>query len=243
VADASSQQRASQSSGSLGGRVRTFARHVLVTALIALVTYYGLCTLCLLAYTVVFPPTTGVQMQQRIEALFDEEAYEKRYDPVGYEQMSEHVPHALVAAEDTRFYDHSGADWEAVEKAARENLARGETYRGGSTITQQLVKNLFQTTHSSYVRKAVELPLTYLAELILSKERILELYLNVIEFGRGIYGIEAAAERYYGTPAEGLSRYQSATLAAIVPNPRERAPQAMDGYTAEILGRMRQMGH
>lgn len=237
------QQRAPQPSGSLAERAWQFVRHVGVAALIALVTYYGICTLCLLAYTVVFPPTTGVQMQRRVASWFEKEAYEKRYDPVGYEQMSEHVPHALVAAEDTRFYDHSGADWKAIREAIEDNLEPGGGVRGGSTISQQLVKNLFQTTHSSYIRKAVELPLTYLAELILSKERILELYLNVIEFGRGIYGVEAAAAHHYGTSAEGLSRYQSATLAAIVPNPRERTPQAMDGYTAEILGRMRNMGH
>ena len=238
------QQRASQSSSSPVSRIGAFVRTTCVAALTAGATYYGFCALCLLAYTVVFPPTTGVQMQRRVASWFGEEAsYEKRYAPVGYDEMNEHVPHALVAAEDTRFYEHTGADWRAVREAIEDNIERGRTYRGGSTITQQLVKNLFQTTHSSYVRKAAELPLTYLAELILSKERILELYLNVIEFGRGVYGVEAAAARYYGTSAQGLSRYQSATLAAVVPNPRERTPQAMDGYAAKILGRMRNMGH
>ena len=228
---------------SLPRRAWRFVRHVLLAGFIALVTYYGFCALCLLAYSVVFPPTTGVQVQRRVESFFEEDAYDKRYEPVPYAEMSAHLPHALVAAEDTRFYEHGGADWEAIQKAARENIARGETYRGGSTITQQLVKNLFQTTHSSYIRKALELPLTYLAELMLSKERILELYLNVIEFERGVYGVEAAAQHHYGTSAESLSRYQSATLAAIVPNPRERTPQRMDGYTSTILTRMRQMGH
>jgi len=228
---------------SLPQRAWHFARDAAGAALAALVTYYGFCALLLLVYSVALPPTTGVQMQRRVESWLSGASYEKRYAPVGYDEMSEHLPHALVAAEDTRFYDHGGGDWKAIREAVEDNIARGEAYRGGSTITQQLVKNLFQTTHSSYVRKAVELPLTYLAELILSKERILELYLNVIEFGRGVYGVEAAAAHYYGTSAAGVSRYQSATLAAIVPNPRERTPQAMDGYTATILGRMRTMGH
>jgi monofunctional biosynthetic peptidoglycan transglycosylase len=228
---------------SLGRRARRFVRNGAVAALTALVTYYGFCALLLLVYSVVFPPTTGVQMQRRVESFFEEEAYEKRYEPVPYAEMSEHLPHARVAAEDTRFYEHAGADWKAIRKAIEDNLEPGSGVRGGSTITQQLVKNLFQTTHSSYVRKAVELPLTYLAELILSKERILELYLNVIELGRGVYGVEAAAARYYGASAEGLSRYQSATLAAIVPDPRGRTPQSMGGYTSTILGRMRTMGH
>ena len=218
-------------------------RDVLLAGLIALVTYYGFCALCLLFFTVVFPPTTGVQMQRRVESFFEEEAYEKRYDPVPYSEMSSHLPHAVVAAEDTRFYEHGGADWQAIREAVEDNLEPGGDVRGGSTITQQLVKNLFQTTHSSYLRKAIELPLTYMAELILSKERILELYLNVIEFDRGVYGVEAAAGHYYGASAEGLSRYQSAALAAVVPNPRGRTPQGMGGYTSTILTRMRQMGH
>jgi monofunctional biosynthetic peptidoglycan transglycosylase len=228
---------------SLIRRLWHFVRDVFVACLIAAATYYGWCTLLLLLYTVTFPLTTGVQMQRRVESFFEEDAYEKQYDPVTYSDMSEHLPHALVAAEDTRFYDHGGADWEAIRAAVEDNIQRGYAYRGGSTITQQLVKNLFQTTHSSYVRKALELPLTYLAELILSKERILELYLNVIEFDRGVYGVEAAAERYYDTSAAGVSRHQSATLAAVVPNPRERTPQRMGGYTSTILTRMRQMGH
>lgn len=221
--------------------MKYFARDVLLAGLIALVTYYGFCALCLLAFTVVFPPTTGVQLQRRTEALSEGTPYEKHYAPVPFSDMSDHLPHALVAAEDTRFYNHRGVDWKAIREAAEDNLERGRAWRGGSTITQQLVKNLFMTTHSSYVRKALELPLTYLAELILSKERILELYLNVIEFDGGVYGVEAAARHYYGTSAANLSRAQSAALAAVVPNPRGRSPHSMGSYTRTILTRMRQM--
>lgn len=228
---------------SAAARLRHFVRDVLLAGLIALVSYYGFCTLCLLLFSVVFPPTTGVQMQRRVEAFFEDDPYEKRYDPVPLSEVSPNLPHALVAAEDARFYEHSGADWKAIREAVEDNIERGRAWRGGSTITQQLAKNLFMTTHSSYVRKALELPLTYLAELILSKERILTLYLNVIEWDRGVYGAEAAARHYYGTSAADLSRYRSAALAACVPDPRGRSPQGMGGYTATILTRMRQMGH
>ena len=217
-------------------------RRLFAALLSALAVYYGFCTLLLLLYTAISPPTTGVQMQRRVASFFEDDAYEKRYAPVARSQLSPHLAHAVVAAEDGRFYEHGGVDWQAVRKAIEDNRERGQTHRGGSTITQQLVKNLFMTTHSSYVRKALELPLTYLAELILSKERILTLYLNVIEWDQGVFGAEAAAQHYYGTSAEGVSRYQAAALAACVPDPLDRTPSRMGWYTNIILGRMQQMG-
>ena len=210
--------------------------------LLVLATYYGVCTGLLLLYRFVPPPITGVQIQRQVEAWIGGDDYRRRYRPVPADAIAGHLRHAAVAAEDGRFYEHGGVDWEAVQKAIEDNRRRGYAHRGGSTISQQLVKNLFQTTHSSYVRKALELPLTYLAEIILPKERILTLYLNVIEWGDGVYGAEAAAQQYYGTSAGSLSRYQSAALAAVIPNPRARTPQGMGGYTNTILTRMRQMG-
>lgn len=221
---------------------RRFLQAVFATVAGLFATYYGICALCLLLFNVIYPPFTGIQVQRRLESFFEEEPYEKRYRPVPMSQISEHLPRAVVAAEDGRFYEHGGVDWEAVQKAVEDNLRRGETWRGGSTITQQLVKNLFMTTHSSYLRKAIELPLTYMAELLLPKERILALYLNVIEWGRGVYGAEAAAQYYYDKPADQLTRYQSAALAAVIPSPRRRTPQRMGWYTDIILRRMRQMG-
>ncbi len=197
--------------------------------------------LLLLLYNFIPPLTTGVQMQRRIESFFEEEDYQKRYSPVPLDRISDHLEHAVIAAEDGRFFEHSGIDWQAVQKAMEDNEKRGRR-RGGSTITQQLVKNLFLTTHSSFIRKAFEFPLTYLAELILSKERILMLYLNVIEWGRGVYGAEAAAQHYYSVSASGLSRYQSAAMAAVIPSPRTRSPRRMGWYTNIILRRMNQMG-
>lgn len=208
-------------------------------ALTALVSaYLGLCTLGLVSYTVVDPYVTGVQLQRRIESWDEETSYERHYTPVPLDRISDHLERAVVAAEDSRFYQHHGIDWQAIRKAIKERR-QGESNRGGSSITQQLVKNLFMTTHSTYLRKALEVPLAYAAELILSKRRILELYLNVIEWGPGVYGAEAASLHYYGVPADGLSRYQSAALAACIPDPLHRIPQRMGWYTSIILQRMR----
>ena len=202
-------------------------------------TFYGVCVLALLTYTGVDPWTTGVQIQRRLTA---DASYEKRYEPRPMEVLDAALPLAVVAAEDTRFFAHTGIDWAAIGEAIEENRDGDDRRRGGSSISQQLVKNLFLTTHSTYLRKALELPLTYLAEIILSKERILELYLNVIEWGPGVYGAEAAAQYHYGVSAERLTRYQAAALAACIPNPRVRRPYRMDEYTGIILRRMHQLG-
>jgi monofunctional biosynthetic peptidoglycan transglycosylase len=218
-----------------------FAAATTVGALVAGVfaTFYGGCVLALITYTVVDPWMTGVQLQRRLTA---EDAYEKHYEPRPLSALDEDLPRAVVAAEDTRFFQHHGIDWKAIGEAIEENWDGDAQRRGGSTITQQLVKNLFLTTHSTYLRKALELPLTYLAELILSKRRILELYLSVIEWGPGIYGAEAAAQYHYDQSAAELTRYQAAALAACVPNPLVRRPMQMDWYTRIILRRMEQLG-
>jgi monofunctional biosynthetic peptidoglycan transglycosylase len=148
---------------------------------------------------------------------------------------------AVIAAEDGRFYDHAGIDWQELGKVLDEREQRGRL-RGGSTITQQLVKNLFLTTHSNPLRKGLETPIVPLAELLLSKQRMLELYLNVIEWGPGVYGVEAAARYHYGVPAAKLSRDQAARLAACIPSPLRRRPQRMDSYSSVILTRMASRG-
>lgn len=206
-------------------------------------TYFGICIFLLVLYNFVYPPITGVQTQRLVEAVILGEKVTYWYDPVSSAGISSQLRHAVIAAEDGRFLEHNGIDWKAVEKAMEDNRRRGEVWRGGSTITQQLVKNLFMTTHSSFVRKAFEIPLTYLAELILPKERILDIYLNVIEWGRGVYGADPAARYYYGVSASRLSRYQAAALAAVIPSPRRRSPQRMGWYTSIILQRMGQLGY
>lgn len=188
------------------------------------------------------PPTTGVQIQRRIEAKVSGRPYRKRYKFVGLEQISPNLQHAVIAAEDGHFYKHRGIDWEQVEQVAEESRDTGKIRRGASTITQQLVKNLFFTTYRDPVRKAFEYTLAPLADWILGKQRVLELYLNVIEWGPGIYGAAAAANyHYHATPAN-LDREQSARLAACVPSPRRRKPAWMNQFSANIMERMRQHG-
>ena len=188
------------------------------------------------------PPTTMVQVQRRVEAFVRRQPYHKRYEFVSLEDISANLHHAVVAAEDDRFYEHHGIDWKAVQQILDQDFEQGRLGRGGSTITQQLVKNLFFTTSRNILRKAVEFTLAPVAELLLSKQRILELYLNVVEWGPGVYGAEAASETWYGVSARRLNRDQAARLAALLPAPRRRRPQRMDAYSRAILRRMTQHG-
>jgi monofunctional glycosyltransferase len=223
-----------------GSRAGT-GRRILMTVATLLIAYYAFCLLQLVAYRFVNPPTTGVQIQRRVEALVRGRDYTKERSFVGYQELPSHVPRAIVAAEDGRFWEHYGFDWQEMRTAGRE-AGGGVRIRGASTITQQLMKNLFGTTHANPVRKLYDWTLTPAAEIILGKERILELYLNNVEWGPGIWGIEAAARHHYDTRATGLSRSQAAGLAALLPGPLNRTPANTNQYRAEILRRMGQRG-
>jgi monofunctional biosynthetic peptidoglycan transglycosylase len=188
------------------------------------------------------PLTTSVQIERRLEAWRSGKPYQKRYRFVPLGRISHDLRHAVVAAEDTRFSEHSGIDWVEVKKVLDQDIQKGRLGRGGSTISQQLVKNLFFTTSRSLVRKGLEFTLVPTVEVVLGKDRILELYLNVIEWGPGVYGAEAASRYWYNIGAGELGREQAARLASVIPNPRRRKPDRMDNYTAVILMRMRQMG-
>lgn len=188
------------------------------------------------------PWFTGVQAQRRVESWFAKGHYEKRYTPVPIGKISPHLRHAVVAAEDGRFFQHWGLDLVELGKAAEKGLDSRKPLRGASTITQQLVKNLFFTTHRNPARKVAEFGLAPAAELLLGKERILELYLNSVEWGPGVFGAEAAARYHYGVGAGALSREQAARMAACLPAPRRRRPGAMHQYGGIILERMAQMG-
>jgi len=146
-----------------------------------------------------------------------------------------------VAAEDARFFQHHGFDWKEIGNAVGEDL-EGNRSRGASTITQQLVRNLFLSTDRSVVRKAFEFSIVPLTEGILPKKRILELYLNIVEWGPGIYGAEAASRYYFGALANRITREQAVELAEILPAPLHRKPTRITPYGARILERMRQMG-
>jgi monofunctional biosynthetic peptidoglycan transglycosylase len=197
--------------------------------------------LMLIAARWIDPPTTAVHMERRLQAFVHGAPYHERYEFVPLAQIAPDFQHAVVAAEDARFYQHHGFDWDAIELAAEGDMEGGRI-RGGSTITQQLVKNLFFGTGRSLVRKGAEFTLVPVAEVVLGKQRILELYLNVVEWGPGVYGAEAASRYYYKTSARSIDRQQAANLAAILPLPLKRRPDRMTRYSEIILERMRQMG-
>ena len=188
------------------------------------------------------PPTTGVQIQRRLGSMFSRGKYEKRQTFMPLLRIAPDLQHAVIAAEDGRFYEHGGIDWKQVRIVAEDSLESGEVSRGASTITQQLVKNLFFTTHRNPLRKLAEYTLAPMADVILGKQRTLELYLNVAEWGPGVFGAEAAATFHYGVSASRLSRDQATRLAAILPAPARRKPGRMNSYSASIQTRMRQMG-
>ena len=223
-------------------KARGWTIRLVKLALWLVASFYLFWTTSLVALRYIDPPTVGVQIQRRLEAAFSRVPYRKRYRFVPLQRISPHLQHAVIAAEDGHFYRHHGIDWEQVEIVAEESSETGKIQRGASTITQQLVKNLFFTTHRNPVRKALEYTLAPLADFILGKKRVLELYLNVIEWGPGVYGAEAAAEYHYRTTAAELNREQSARLAACLPSPRRRKPARMDQYSAIIIDRMQQMG-
>ena len=159
-----------------------------------------------------------------------------------YERISPHLKRAIIAAEDARFVDHEGFDWEGIQKAIEKNQKRGRAVAGGSTISQQLAKNLFLTPTRSYFRKIEEAIITLMLETLWSKRRIFEVYLNVIEWGNGVFGAEAAARHYFGIGATQLGPEQAAKLAGMVPNPRyydrNRNAPGLARKSVIILGRM-----
>jgi monofunctional glycosyltransferase len=209
--------------------------------LISAVLLWSLAALILLTVRWVDPPSTAVHMQRRLQAWIRHTPYHERYIFVPLSQISPDLQHAVIAAEDARFYQHHGFDWHEVQIAAEDDLQGGRT-RGASTLTQQLVKNLFFGTGRSVLRKGAEFTLVPVAEFVLGKRRILELYLNVVEWGPGIYGAEAACRYYYGIPARNIDRERAARLAAILPAPLRRRPERMNNYSELILERMRLMG-
>jgi monofunctional biosynthetic peptidoglycan transglycosylase len=188
------------------------------------------------------PRETAFMAQRMNELKAKNPRAQLRYQWVPYARISPQLKRALVAAEDAKFGQHAGFDWEGIEKAMEKNQRRGRVVAGGSTITQQLAKNLFLSPEKSYWRKAEEAVVTVMLEALLPKQRIFELYLNVIEWGNGVFGAEAAAQRYFGITAAALSAEQAARLAAMAPSPRlfERNPDSayLAGRVATILARM-----
>ena len=181
-------------------------------------------------------------MEIRIEEMRDNDpraAIQQTWVP--YERISPHVKRAVIAAEDDKFIDHEGFDWEGMQKAIEKNQRKGKVVAGGSTISQQLAKNLFLSPSKTPWRKLQEAAITLMLESMLDKQRILEIYLNVVEWGNGIFGVEAAAQRYYKTSAAQLGPAQAAHLAVMLPNPRKYETQfgpRLQAHANRIQSRM-----
>jgi monofunctional biosynthetic peptidoglycan transglycosylase len=217
-------------------------RRIVTGIVLLIVGLYALCGIGIVLLRWIDPWTTAVQMERRVQALRAHRPYRKRYEFVPLADISLNLQHAVVAAEDSRFRQHHGFDWVEMQKVLEDDVKRHRVGRGGSTITQQLVKNLFLTTERSFVRKGVESSLVPLTEAFLTKDRILELYLNVIEWGPGIYGAQAAVQHYYRIEASAVNREQAARLAAVIPAPLKWKPAQMNDYADVILDRMQQTG-
>jgi len=188
-------------------------------------------------------PATSAFMEDRLEILQEDKPNaELRHTWVDYKKISPNLKRAVIAAEDAKFVDHEGFDWEGIQKAYEKNLKKGKIVAGGSTISQQLAKNLFLSTKRTPWRKLEEAAITIMLERMMDKRRIFEIYLNVIEWGNGVFGAEAASRHYYGTSAQGLNSYQAARLAAMIPNPRfydaHQSARGLSRKTGIILARM-----
>jgi monofunctional biosynthetic peptidoglycan transglycosylase len=171
-------------------------------------------------YAQVNPEMTSFQRQQLSELRVKNPKAKLMQQWVPYAAISDNLKRAVVASEDANFTDHDGVDWDALEKAYDRNNTKHKVVGGGSTITQQLAKNLFLSGSRSYLRKGQEMIIAFMLETVMSKERILEIYLNVVEMGRGVFGAEAAARHYFNTTAARLNAAQAARLAVMLPNPR-----------------------
>jgi monofunctional biosynthetic peptidoglycan transglycosylase len=194
----------------------------------------------------IHPVASSMMAERRIESWFGDKPYTSHYHWVDLDQIAPAMGVAVIAAEDQKFAEHFGFDWEAIEKALEKNGRPGSPTRGASTLTQQTAKNLFLWSGRNWVRKGLEAYFTVLLETLWPKRRILETYLNVAEFGDGVYGVEAAAQRYFHKPASRLNASEAALLAAVLPSPRRFKVNAPNSYVRErqqwILAQMGQLG-
>jgi len=190
-------------------------------AVIALVVIYQIWLLCNVLYLVNHNPRSSAFMEDQLEALQDKNPKAQlRHHWVPYSQISNHLKRAIVAAEDAKFIKHEGFDWESMHRAYEKNTRKGKIVVGGSTISQQLAKNLFLSSSRNPQRKIQEAIITVMIEQLMTKRRIFEIYLNIIEWGNGVFGAEAAAQHYFNLSATNINATQAAQLAAIVPNPK-----------------------
>lgn len=222
--------------------IRAWTMRLLGALVLILLFWQGWYFLWIVAWKYVDPMNTSF-MERRLTELKEKAPDARlRHQWVPYEKISVHLKRAVIAAEDARFLEHEGFDWEGIQKALEKNQRRRRVVAGGSTISQQLAKNLFLSADKTPWRKAQEAIITLMLESVLGKRRILEIYLNVVEWGNGIFGAEAAAQRYYGVSAAELNAHQAARLAVMLPAPlrfeRQRASPYLAHRTQVILARM-----
>ncbi len=216
----------------------------LLLAFVVLVVLYQLWIFLHICWWIEHNPSSSAFMEDRLAVLQENDPdAELRHKWVEYKKISLNLKRAVIASEDAKFVDHEGFDWEGIQKAYEKNMKKGKIVAGGSTISQQLAKNLFLSTKRTPWRKLEEAAITLMLEKMLSKRRIYEIYLNVIEWGNGVFGAEAAARYYYKTSAANLSAAQAAKLAAMIPNPRfydkHRGAKGLARKTRIIQARMR----
>ncbi len=224
---------------SLGRRITRF---LLWIALL----WFGATLLTVLALRWLDPPTSAFMMRAQIDALaHGDRKYRTRYEWVDYSRISPNAAIAVIAAEDQRFAEHVGFDLKSIDESIRQHR-HGKRLRGASTISQQVAKNLFLWKNPSFVRKGFEAYFTILIETLWPKQRILEMYLNIAEFGRGTYGVGAASRDYFGKPAAHLTPAEGALLAAVLPNPHRFSVRSPSAYVRQrqnwILWQMRALG-
>jgi monofunctional glycosyltransferase len=224
---------------SVGGLIKRF-----LVLLIGFVLMYQVWIFVHICWWIKFNPSSTAFMNARLSVMQETNAQaELKHKWVDYDKISNHLKRAVVASEDSKFKHHEGFDWEGIEAAYEKNLKKGKLVAGGSTISQQLAKNLFLSSSRTPWRKGEEVIITFMLEKMMTKRRILEIYLNMIEWGNGVFGAEAAARHYYKTSAAGLGKTQAAKLAAMVPNPRfydkHRSTRYLNRRTATIQARMR----
>ena len=208
--------------------------------------FLALNVMLVLTFRFVPVPVSGLMIQRRVEAWGSDKPYQSHHTWVPLEEISPSLGAAVIAAEDQNFADHFGFDWQAIEKAIAHN-EHSRRKRGASTVSQQTAKNLFLWESRSWARKGCEAYFTLLLETLWSKRRILEVYLNIVEFGDGVYGVEAASRRFFGRPAAALNPGQAALLAAVLPSPRRYNPiggtRFMERRKSQIVARMRTSGY
>jgi monofunctional biosynthetic peptidoglycan transglycosylase len=215
--------------------MKTLLKRVWKIFLFVLVIYFGSSILFVIAYRFINPPITPLMVIRLFEQAGSDQTVKMKKSWVSLGQMSPNLPLAVIASEDNLFLEHSGFDFESIEKAKEYNARKqGKKVRGASTISQQTAKNVFLWPKRSWVRKGLEVYFTVLIEFVWGKERIMEVYLNVIETGKGIYGAEAASLAYFEKPASKLTRGQAALIAAILPNPQKWNPSSPTTY---LVGR------